>query len=550
MADFNNKKSSQSADTSNSLDASKTYPVPWYYQLAIKLLKPVYQFILWRRHQKAKKTGLPIADYNIETDARFGKQYPPAPTLAASHPQSATDTVFSGRTIWCHAVSLGETNTIAPMLKQMLAQGAKIWLTNTTQTGYARTQTLFAEALASGQMVHSFVPVDDATVIKRFVAHAKPDLVMFVETELWANILAVLHESDIPSVLVNARLSQKSFDSYAKFSKVSQGMMHNISMIIAQDVDSAKRFRKLGTPVPKIRRADSLKWSTSPIDLSSESVGHLQAEQLQQLQAKFAAPETNGGPDLSDVAGTLQSRPIWVAGSTHEGEETQVLQAHKQLLQQPGLEKALLILVPRHPERFDAVAEMIEQSGLTFNRRSQQQLIAADTQVYLADTMGELIDCYQLADVAFIGGSLVNIGGHNPIEAACFAKPVIMGTHTQSCHEVVAELSAAGALQVVASDDAANAKNSGKASKQEHGQSIQPEVSLYQALRLWLGEPHLAEQAGEKGQQLVAQKSDAMQRQLAMIEKLLADHYSKQPVDNEQLNDIDFDHFEVRQRSD
>ncbi|WP_019673990.1 3-deoxy-D-manno-octulosonic acid transferase [Psychrobacter lutiphocae] len=547
MADINNKNSSEPicASTSNTHDVSKTYPVPWYYKLAIKVLKPVYRCVLWHRHQQAKKTGLPMADYATEVNARFGKLYPSAPILTASKDELIAPSVFKNRMIWCHAVSLGETNTIAPMLRQMLAQGARIWLTNTTQTGYARTQSLFAEALATQQMVHSFVPVDDVAVIQKFVDQAKPDLVMFVETELWANILAVLHQRGIPSVLVNARLSQKSFDNYAKFGTVSQGMLHNISMIIAQDADSAKRFRKLGAPVPKIRWADSLKWSTSPLDLSSELVGQVQAEQLCQLQARFS------------VAGTdaLHSRPIWVAGSTHEGEEVQVLQAHKKLLQQVGMEQALLILVPRHPERFDAVAKLVEQSGLKFNRRSEQQLIETDTQVYLADSMGELIDCYQLADVAFVGGSLVNVGGHNPIEASCFAKPVIMGVYIQSCHEVVAELSLAGALQVVASADIQDnkdnvTKHSNKRNKKDKYQPEQPELSLYNALKLWLTEPSLAKHAGKKGQQLVAKKSDAMQRQLAMIEKLLANHNKQQLVPDVRQEVLDFDHFEVRQRTD
>ncbi|WP_201545649.1 3-deoxy-D-manno-octulosonic acid transferase [Psychrobacter sp. H7-1] len=505
---------------------------PWYYTLVIKLLKPLYRIALWRRHNKANKTGLPVADYKSEIDARYGRRYPLPPRLATATEVSERTSAFYNTLIWCHAVSLGETNTIAPMLKQMLKQGARLWITNTTQTGFARTEALFAEAIAAGQVVHTFVPVDDKAVIQKFVDNAKPDLAMFVETELWANILAVLKQSNIPSVLVNARLSQKSYDNYAKHAAVSKGMVHNLTMIIAQDADSAKRFRYLGTDVVKIRRANSLKWST----------GSMQPKPLDQLRSEFAANTQ-----------ALQ-RPIWVAGSTHDGEETAVLNAHKQLLTQPHMANALLILVPRHPERFDAVAELIEQTGLNYRRRSEQQLIDADTQVYLADTMGELGDCYELSDVALVGGSLVNIGGHNPIEAASLAKPIIMGPYTQSCHELVSELSAAGALVVVDAAEGHAQKRSNKQSAtkgSDGGQTPAPQSTLLQAVLQWLAYPEQAQRAGKLGAQLVAKKSDAMQKQLAMIESLLIKKQialSAKPDPKQEP--LDLDYFKVRTRSD
>ena len=535
MTDNKDANASNSAYSSASHVANSTKAVapPWYYKLAIKLLKPLYRLVLWRRYKQAKKSDMPVADYKQEIDSRYGRSYPQPPANAIASSQSlSVASPLNGANIWCHAVSLGETNTIAPMLKVMLQQGAKIWITNTTQTGFARTEQLFAEAIANKQMVHTFVPVDDKAIVEKFVAKAKPDLAMFVETELWANILAVLKQSGIPSVLVNARLSQKSFENYAKYESVSKSMMHNISMIIAQDADSAKRFRRLGTEVAKIRRADSLKWSTGAAPATSQPNLELTAK-AQALQAEFGS-----SPEVFD-------RPIWVAGSTHEGEEKAAIEAHKQLMAQSKLANALLILVPRHPERFDAVAELLEQSDVTYQRRSQEQLIEANTQVYLADTMGELTSCYQLSDVALVGGSLVNIGGHNPIEAASLAKPIIMGPYTQSCHEVVAALNDVGALKVV---NAVDGDRNNKASKGADNTHATPNATLADSVAEWLTYPEQAKLAGQKGQQLVTTKSNAMQQQLAMIESLLkANQMTNKEVDPRD-EEVDLDHFKVRRR--
>lgn len=536
MPDNKDAHASNSAysSVSNIKKTTEAISPPWYYKLAIKLLKPIYRLVLWRRYRQAKKSDMPVADYKQEIDTRYGRRYPQPPAYSmTSIPSSSTPSALNGASIWCHAVSLGETNTIAPMLKVMLQQGARIWITNTTQTGFARTEQLFAEAIANQQMVHTFVPVDDKAIIEKFVNKAQPDLAMFVETELWANILAVLKQSAVPSVLVNARLSQKSFESYAKYASVSKSMMHNISMIIAQDADSAKRFRRLGADVVKIRRANSLKWSTGAAATTTAQSDLTSTAKIKALQAEFGAN--------SEVF----NRPIWVAGSTHEGEEKAVIEAHKQIIVQANLANALLILVPRHPERFDAVAELLDQSALIFHRRSQQQLIEANTQVYLADTMGELTACYQLADVALVGGSLVNIGGHNPIEAASLAKPIIMGPYTQSCHEVVAALNEVGALKVV---KAANSAQKDKASKISDNADAIPNASLLDSVIQWLTYPEQAKQEGQQGQKLVATKSNAMQQQLQMIEGLLTATKMANQAPDPKDDEVDLDHFKVRKR--
>lgn len=436
---------------------------PLYYRLTMQLLKPLYRFKLGFGDSSSQKTvgSVPQAQ---EIHERFGQAYPPRPQRQ--------------QVIWCHAVSLGETNTIAAMLDELMDRGYGIWLTNTTHTGYARSQERFASAIQSGRLSHSYVPVDSPKVIEYFLQHVRPCLAMFVETELWASILYILAQQQIPSVLVNARLSAKSLQNYQKIPAVSRSMMDNISLIIAQDALSAKSFRRLGAPSRKIRRASSLKWS-----INACSTDHL-----------TPPPHT-----------LTNKRPIWVAASTHDKEEQAVLSAHKQLLTQQGLSSTLLILVPRHPERFDVVANLITNTGLSYTRRSQNQMITEETQVHLADSMGELMRWYQMADVAFVGGSLVDVGGHNPIEPASVGTPIIMGKYTQSCDQLVDELHVAGGLQQVGDDQDINA--------------------LQQALKLWLSDTGLAKQAGQAAYDQVQLHQNAMQAQLAMILDLLPPYH-------------------------
>lgn len=447
----------------------------WYYRFIIRLLQPLYRLNLWyQAHIKGKKSH-----YHQEIAQRFAKIYPPKPSLA---PKGV---------IWCHAVSLGETNTIAPLLEALMADGYGIWLTNTTKTGFDRAEQRFAEGIKSGQLSHSFVPVDTPAVINRFLNHVQPIAALFVETELWANSLAILKQRNLITILVNARLSEKSFLGYQKIAKISRNMMENLDLIIAQDADSAKRFRQLGASSAKIRLTGSLKWAV-------ELPKSMPDPKSTATKSDFTADLTQFVQDL-----TFENRPIWVAASTHEGEEQSVLLAQKKLIEtkitstktQNQAKDPLLILVPRHPERFDSVAEQVQKSGLNLARRSQNQAITPETQVYLADTMGELPKWYALADVAFIGGSLVNIGGHNPIEAVAVGVPVLMGQYTQSCQTLVDKLAQAGALQVI--------------------------DQLYPALHQWLSQPVMSKQAGKVGQMVFEQEKSVLQKQLTIIEQAL-----------------------------
>ncbi len=432
---------------------------PFYYRAVMALLKPLY----WLKLQLFRWNKPPLKG---EIAQRFGRNYP----------TKNTDKPI----IWCHAVSLGETNTAEPLLRELLAQGYALWITNTTHTGFARVEQLFEKEIIQGDVYHSFVPVDNEKVIHSFIRHVQPVAGLFIETELWATTLAILADLHIPSILVNGRLSEKSFKGYQKVAKVSQSMMENLDLIIAQDGDSAKRFRQLGATSDKIRVASSLKWSS-------------QVNPIMFAKASTIKQEWQ-----------LEDRTVLVAGSTHEGEEEAILQTFKQLQSRFSYKNLLLIVVPRHPERFDAVANLLESHQYVIARRSLQQLPTKLTKVYLADSMGELGVWYMLADIAFVGGSLVNVGGHNPIESAIVATPIIMGKYTQSCQQVVNQLKHVGALiQVNHSDE------------------------LTEAFSQWLTNPEQAKQGGRAGQQLAENYQNATGQQVAMIQTILQPNQMK-----------------------
>ena len=498
------------------MQSRTAYKPPVYYQVGIGVLKPLYRLQVWRRSHTRD-------NYQQEVEQRFGKRYPAPPVATKTQIPDAslngtTNTSHQNHIIWCHAVSLGETNTVAPLLDALLARGYRIWLTNTTQTGFARGASRFAEDIAQGRLSHSYVPVDSPAVIERFLTHVQPVAALFVETELWANILTKLSEHHIPSVLVNGRLSASSFKSYQKIGAVSTSMMKNLSLIIAQDNDSAKRFRQLGAHSAQIRVAGSLKWVINTPKLSNmyepDDEKAIDGDTENSKQRELVEKTSVTASDLGRI-----NRPIWVAASTHSGEENTVLSWQQQLLSNPALSEVLLIIVPRHPERFDEVAALIQHSGLSMARRSAAEAVDITTQVYLADSMGELMNWYALADVALVGGSLVNVGGHNPVEPASVATPVLMGIHTQSCQSVVDKLASVGALyqpnnpfyQAIDSVEQEN----------ENPQSVDDKTLIYQQLKYWLSHLVAAKQAGQTGAQMTEQQQAVLGRQLSMIEKVI-----------------------------
>lgn len=421
------------------------YP-PLYYQWAIKVLSPLYRFWMYTRKHR-------LPHYQREIDERFGRS-------KTVRPKST-----SGRIIWCHAVSLGELNTVYPLLCELLDDGHGLYITSTTQTGFARVSVLFEHQMMTGQVVQGFVPVDDVAVVGKFVRRLCPSVALFVETELWANTLAVLTNNGVPSVMVNARLVDSSRAGYGRFKKLSQSMMANLSLVLAQDERSAQNFLALGLSPDKLKIVNSLKWSQS-----------------------FAVPSV-------DVP--VKRPMVWTAGSTHKGEESLCLKVHKQILNDNP--NALLILVPRHPERFDEVYGLCLAEGVKVARRSWGEAVG-DCQVYLADTMGELLYWYDVCDVAVVGGSFVAVGGHNPIEPASLAKPVIMGRYAHACRALLDVLVEAGAgVQLGDETDV---------------------MGLYQAVMGYRGEQ--GKIAGQNGYKVSQTKSQAVLEQKAYLSPYLS----------------------------
>ncbi len=328
--------------------------------------------------------------------------------------------------IWVHAVSVGESIAAAPMIRQLLQRYPQLPITVTcmTPTGSERILALFAD---EPRVQHCYLPYDLPWAAKRFLARVQPRLAVIMETELWPNHIHQCFRLGIPVALANARLSERSAKGYARFAGLTQPMLAEMSLIAVQTETEAQRFRQLGALPECVEVTGSIKF-----DLSIDPQLPIRALELrEQWQAV--------------------QRPVWIAASTHEGEDALILTAHRQLLASHA--DALLILVPRHPERFDAVFALCQEQGLATLRRSTNTLVSRSTQVLLGDTMGELLFLYALADIAFVGGSLVANGGHNLLEPAALSKPVLSGPHLFNFAEIAALLRAAKALQEV--DDAA-----------------------------------------------------------------------------------------------
>ncbi|MCL9798663.1 lipid IV(A) 3-deoxy-D-manno-octulosonic acid transferase [Pseudomonas sp. AKS31] len=327
--------------------------------------------------------------------------------------------------IWVHAVSVGESIAAAPMIRALLQRYPQLPITVTcmTPTGSERIQALFAN---EPRIQHCYLPYDLPCAAARFLDRVQPKLAVIMETELWPNHIHQCAKRGVPVALANGRLSERSAKGYGRFSKLTAPMLAEMSLFAVQTEAEAQRFRDLGARLETVEVTGSIKF-----DLTIDP-------QLLQRAA-----------DLRSQWQALE-RPVWIAASTHEGEDEVILDAHRRLL--ANHPDALLILVPRHPERFNSVFELCQREGFATVRRSTGANVDAQTSVLLGDTMGELLFLYALADSAFVGGSLVANGGHNLLEPAALAKPVISGPHLFNFLDIAAQLREAGALAEV--DDA------------------------------------------------------------------------------------------------
>lgn len=356
------------------------------------------------------------------------------------------------RCIWVHAVSMGETIAAVPLIRrlQKTYPDCEIVVTTMTPTGSERVTALLGK-----EVFHVYAPYDTPGSVKRFLSRIRPNLLIIMETELWPNTIHYCRENSIPVVLANARLSQRSAKGYRRVSSLSRRMLEDMSCIAAQYAADGKRFVALGLPPENLTVTGSIKFD---IDIPAELI--VQARQLKTQWRQVGsgnAGSAKSNDDKSLGRGSENNvRLIFIAASTHEGEEGLILSAFKKVLVQRQFgasPEPLLILVPRHPERFSRVVAMSEQLDFETLRRSSGEPVSESTQVMVGDTMGELLLLYGCADIAFVGGSLVDNGGHNMLEAAAWSLPIMSGNSMHNFYDISQKFQQAGALKVVNGED-------------------------------------------------------------------------------------------------
>ncbi len=350
----------------------------------------------------------------LERRARRGKEDPFRLSERFGHASAPRP---AGRLVWLHAASVGETQSVLTLVRALLQQDPTVHLLITT--GTVTSAALVAQQNLP-RVMHQFVPVDTQAAVRRFLQHWQPDLALWVESEFWPQILWQAQKRSIPMLLINARISQKTFEGWKRWPRIIRSMLHSFSVVYAGSHEDAKRLRQLGAS--DVRDVGNLKYDAAPLP---------------------TAPKL-----MEELTKAASGRSIFVAASTHANEEQFVADAHLFAAQQ--FPQLLTILVPRHPTRGDAIAADLRARGITLAQRSKGEPITPDTAIYLADTMGELGSFYAHADIVFMGGSLVAHGGQNPLEAARFGKAILTGPYTHNFASVIASFVAQHAITIVA----------------------------------------------------------------------------------------------------
>ncbi|WP_426701064.1 lipid IV(A) 3-deoxy-D-manno-octulosonic acid transferase [Rhodanobacter sp. Col0626] len=374
---------------------------------------------------------------------------------------------FSG-SLWVHAVSVGEVNAAEPLIKALKRDypNAPLVITTVTPTGTARVHQLFGDSV-----FHVYLPYDLPNAVGRFLKKVRPRLALIVETEIWPNLYFACRHRGIPLMIVNARLSKRSLRGYAPLRGLLRSALRCVRLIAAQSRTDAARYRLLGADSQQILVTGNMKFDM-PIPDGAVAVG--------------AAMREHWGP----------RRPVWMAASTHEGEEVAALEAHLQVLKR--LPDALLLLAPRHPERFRVVEHAVRSLGFAVATRSIDEVPSLSHQVFVIDAMGQLMPFFAASEVAFIGGSLVPIGGHNVLEPAALSVPVLVGPHTFNFEEITRSLIQQGGAERVADVE-----------------RLGPDV-----LQLLLDRAR-RERMGHAAQQVFERERGAVQRIMQLIDSLL-----------------------------
>lgn len=370
--------------------------------------------------------------------------------------------------LWVHAVSVGEVQAASALVRRLLERYPDwpVVVTTVTPTGAERIADLFGDAVS-----HIYAPYDLPGAVRRFFDRIRPRLAIIIETELWPNLYHECGRREVPLVLASARISPRSVQRYRRFVGLFREALSHGIVIAAQSERDAERFRSLGANPARTHTTGNIKF-----DLELP-------ENIRERGAALRAAHAPG-------------RPVWVAGSTHEGEEEQVLEAHRVL--RGSVPNAFLMLAPRHPERFASVGALIGEKDMTVVTRSSGRPCNEHVDVLLVDTLGELTTMYAAADIAFVGGSLVPVGGHNLLEPAALGRPILTGPHTFNAEDIADLFLDEGAALCVR--DAA---------------------ALAQQLETWLLDRASAERVGQRGLEIVHQNRGALERLLQLIDPLV-----------------------------
>jgi len=371
--------------------------------------------------------------------------------------------------IWVHGVSVGEVQAAAALVQALRRQHPEVpvVVSTVTPTGMQRARTLFGDTVQ-----HCYLPYDLPGAVRRFLGRTRPRVAIILETEIWPTLYNSLGRRGIPLVLASARVSTRSLGRYRRMASLFRETLSHGILIGAQTPVDAERFLDIGAPADRVRVTGNVKFDLE-IPAAAIDAGR-------EFRARCAA-----------------GRPVWIAGSTHEGEEEAALAAHLRVRERHP--DALLLLVPRHPQRFEAVRALLRRRGVGFAQRSAGEAPAATQSVFLVDTLGELQMFYAAADVAFVAGSLVPVGGHSLLEPAVLGLPMLSGPHTHNAQEVADLFEQCGALVIVRSPDELAARIGG-----------------------WFDDPARARADGERGRQAVAQSRGAVGRIVAMVTPLLS----------------------------
>jgi len=364
------------------------------YRAASILGEPIIRLLLTHRRRRGKEDGIRFGE-------RFGIPSLPRP---------------EGALAWIHAASVGEAISVLSLIDRLHEDRPSLTLLITT--GTVTSAAIMAGRLPA-DVLHQYAPVDHPRWIGRFLDHWQPDLVLWLESEFWPNTLSELANRDIPVVLINARISPKSFAGWSQLRGTIAALLNKFSLCLAQSVDDGEKLTALGAR--KVQVPGNLKYAAAPLPASDT--------------------------DLHDLARMIGDRPVWAAVSTHQGEEEIVAAAHTDLVQK--IPDVLTIIVPRHPIRGEDITNRLQSTGHITARRAAGQAIDSNTGLYIVDTVGELGLIYRLAKVAFIGGSLVPHGGQNLLEAAKLDCAIVHGPSMTNFTAVVAEMRHAAAIEEI-----------------------------------------------------------------------------------------------------